>query len=898
MVDNSSAKTQLDSMQNTLSSLNKIAEINSLINETALNLQNVLTWANHELYIDAEVRTKLASIQARLNTWAWNLASDIQAQYNIYDARISAANGAWRTPDANDVSKRAQYQVHLTNPATWRSLTIERRKAEYDDLVNLANQFNLGWNYAEQTVQLNSTTPPTVTIGLNAFCNVIPVENDLCDENWTPLTKRWSNREINLNWTTYTLSWITYTEATWTYDFTNMKINPWNFDISKPLALSVTARYPSTSWISVACNKKFNLRLSEWGPTNATARQNEIDAYNSAVPGTDIVQDHLNIRFENEEAQIVRDAIARAVKKINSPVFDSLSDEKKEDFYNRIMREGTLPNIVAYPATGWRRQLSAALEHFCDYTEFRNWFAADWRAWNKDPNITRTQNSYRQYFHDHFKDESRKYYDSMLDNILNHLDNETYLKAQVNRYIVEIDSNWRDNDRARANLENPLRWDDVSMEKRRRWQARKWFRNRDDNFMRFFSWASKEIKNQSVDITTTTPTNPRNSWPIKYDMKINVPENNKIGVDINIQGQEEITLQSWDYDPVTLARRILREPSIPTSKARVHMVYNLYKGLLQLAKEKHIKLEYYDNWSWAMREITLAPNGNIVLNSVIYRTTPPYRRESNTLFDEQVFKNTNQFDHVAWRDSSLEEWILNIARHFSYAMNRLDNTYRRSTKRALWRGYRSSARTNLPTSFWTSPIRKIINKNNTTNFDFSASVGETQIDLKGNTFTVTTPSCPEPIVSKDLWKILHKRVDKKRIFDGVERDIVEAVYSNLIKKMRENSKVARTNFGVVDELTWNVYVLDDTGHFWRINRDALNWENIVHRFWGAKVDAWVISSKKLRGDWTTPGYAYHRLTADEEKELLKNPLLMQGFVRAMNRRMGLVESVRAWFDRH
>jgi hypothetical protein len=48
------------------------------------------------------------------------------------------------------------------------------------------------------------------------------------------------------------------------------------------------------------------------------------------------------------------------------------------------------------------------------------------------------------------------------------------------------------------------------MEKRRRWQARKWFRNRDDNFMRFFSGATKEIKNQTVNISTTTPTDPHN----------------------------------------------------------------------------------------------------------------------------------------------------------------------------------------------------------------------------------------------------------------------------------------------------------------------------------------------------------------------------------------------------
>jgi hypothetical protein len=416
--------------------------------------------------------------------------------------------------------------------------------------------------------------------------------------------------------------------------------------------------------------------------------------------------------------------------------------------------------------------------------------------------------------------------------------------------------------------------------------------------MKFFSWTSKEIKNQVVNISTTTPWDPHDIGPIKYDMKINVPENNRVWVEIKINGQEPIILQSWDYDPTTLARRLLREPSIPTSKAKVHMVYSLYKWLLQLAKEKNIKLEYFDNGTpGAMREITLAPNWNIILNSVIYRSTPPYDKESTTLFDEQLFQNTNQFDRT-WGNNNLEEWILNIARHFSYAMNRMDRTYRTSTKRALWRAYRSEARMGLPTSFWTSPIRKILNKNNTTNFDFSTSVWNTNIELKWNTFTVTTPEYPKPIVSKDLWKILWKRVNKKRIFDWKERDIVEAVYGGLIKKMRENSKIARTNFGVVDDLTWHVYVLDSSWHFGRINRDALNWANAVHRFWWAKVNAWVISEKKLRWSRGRPWFTYHILTPSEEKELLKNPLLMQWFVRAMNRRMGVIESVRAWFDRH
>ena len=60
----------------------------------------------------------------------------------------------------------------------------------------------------------------------------------------------------------------------------------------------------------------------------------------------------------------------------------------------------------------------------------------------------------------------------------------------------------------------------------------------------------------------------------------------------------------------------------------------------------------------------------------------------------------------------------------------------------------------------------------------------------------------KPIESKDLWKILNKRQKGIRIFDGIERDIVEWVYVALIAKLRENTKIANTDFWVMDNITW------------------------------------------------------------------------------------------------
>jgi len=59
--------------------------------------------------------------------------------------------------------------------------------------------------------------------------------------------------------------------------------------------------------------------------------------------------------------------------------------------------------------------------------------------------------------------------------------------------------------------------------------------------------------------------------------------------------------------------------------------------------------------------------------------------------------------------------------------------------------------------------------------------------------------------------MLEYRKNKIRVFDGVERNIIFAFYDELVKKLRENSKINRSNFGVRDSLTQNIYVMDEDG---------------------------------------------------------------------------------------
>ena len=184
-----------------------------------------------------------------------------------------------------------------------------------------------------------------------------------------------------------------------------------------------------------------------------------------------------------------------------------------------------------------------------------------------------------------------------------------------------------------------------------------------------------------------------------------------------------------------------------------------------------------------------------------------------------------------------------------------------------------------------------------TNFDFNKTVNShwknIRIDFRRNKFTIDMDWLKKPLKSRDLWKILNHRQWRVRVFDGMERDILEWVYSSLINALRQNAKVARTNFGVRDDITWNMYILDEDGKFWVIAREDFKGDNKVKnpmrwpfRRWKKK---WSLKKKRLDRTARRP------LNPDEEKELLKNPFLMQRLVKAMNRRMWLWESLRSIF---
>lgn len=700
------------------------------------------------------------------------------------------------------------------------------------------------------------------------------------------------------------VSWIEFVGNTLKI-WKDISFEPSNLDVSKPLQFNVAGSFDNVdgTLINVVHMKKFEIGLKLW-VLDVVWRGTQFDTYNDSLDPKPI-QKALTDTFTDEvwgkkyNHSIEREALTDVLKKFSKEEYDKLSETQKEKFYQRMFR-GWWKNKTWWLL--WSSK-SPRFEEFYNawairqYSTYRDWFVADSKAWNKDPEITKSESHYLAFIKDKAssQDKCKEYIKDALEKQM--LDAAVFklICARFIEFLNEVEENKTD-DNLNENIDKNLfkKW------RKHKVRMKKWprspFHSRDVNYMRFFSWSSKSIKNQEVNIYTQEWVRDKDNPKFKYDLDMNVTWENKIDLKINIEWQDPVSISAGE--PRALSRRVLRNNNIGPWKARVHICFNIYKAMIEMAKDKNISLSYRDGKK--LKEIYIK-DGDIVLEE---KTEVWYKADKKQVFSQKVFAWVNDFER--WNKDEDDIWVLNrwieeLWKHFNTYMNVYHKKYRRATERRVINVLHSPSRPKLPTSFWLSPIKKILNCKTTTKFDFNDTINvwgkSIQIDFKKNKFTISMDWLKKPISSRDLWKLLNHRERGKRVFDGVEREIVQEIYKRMINKLRENAKVARTNFGVVDNITWNLYVLDKDGNFWYVPKGDLR------RFRWHPM-RWLLP--RLRKSWALldRNLSYGKINYikfDPEKdiskinELLENPFLMQRLMRAMNRRMWLKESLRSIF---
>lgn len=340
---------------------------------------------------------------------------------------------------------------------------------------------------------------------------------------------------------------------------------------------------------------------------------------------------------------------------------------------------------------------------------------------------------------------------------------------------------------------------------------------KDVSYMRFFSNQSQEIEKQTVSIQTD-----RNKDKVEfkgYEATLNIGTVNNITMNIKMENGEELPLKAGNH--IKLIKSLLNEPSIPYGKMRMHMAYNVIKAMLKIAKKNNITLEYADGK--IINKLAIDKNDDIILERIDDTTGI---REKSKIFSEKDFDTENDVRKLR---GGLESCLL----RFNKSMEKTHKQYKEATDKKLF-GYFSLSRAKFPTSWINSPIKKLINirKSRTLNFDFEDTKVEgidknVSIAFSKNKFTITSDLIEKPISSKNLGKLLNTRIKWKRIFDWMNLAIWWTIYKNMISNLRENSKIANTDFGIKDPVKNRVYFIDQSGEIGFIslanNKNPISW---------------------------------------------------------------------------
>lgn len=742
------------------------------------------------------------------------------------------------------------------------------RKAEYQELSNLTNRF-------DYTRSIPDIKQDIYNLGLDIMVPWAPAPTgyNLYDEHGNVLVQPFlttiklqdgTTQEVQMNNITFTpagsgnldLSAITLLDRagnplvpTQWYEFI---LHPWAY---------INAVLPPAPAINLIHTKPVNIvRPSPWTLNTPALRRTQLNAYNTAPLGNGhVIENRMTSLYTHKRARQERDAFFRALKNGDGPKLDNLNNDQKEDLFQRVRNMYRLPDQTPNAAVLTPHAVTG-LTDINSYPRnlplsFGERFISNDHESVKDPKNIANVRAYMDYINNNIDAQITKYFDRRFDRIFTDDQNtNTFLKAQVTNYMQEIDRNKTDND-MHMDVDNDIhtnRDGNDRLHNRRRKILGLRIGRRDVGAQRFLSGSKKSIADQTVNISTNThPEDLNNPEPEKYTLDLEVTPKNQFRVNIKIAWQEDFALKSWD--PASLIRTVLRNDRIVNGKTRAHIAYNIIKWCIDMCKEKDISLRYRDpqtNHNMVIR----TSDKNIIVEDQDSQTNygGNNRRITQVLFDYKLFENTNTFEGNTNR--SLRRWIDALMVHFTSAMNQLHDQYRLTTENK-WR-----TKTKLPTSFFTSPIKKLLNLKTTTKFDFETTVTSSNgkkatVSLKKNTFSIMMDGLKKPIKGKSLGKLLEKRVGKVRIFDGIERDICGKVYESLITNMRKNTKIARSNFWVLDPMTGRAYIMDEDGEFGYIQAETIKQRNPIRRNNAAKIAGKAIVTGGLITGWVALGWA-------------------------------------------
>jgi len=689
----------------------------------------------------------------------------------------------------------------------------------------------------------------------------------LCGSDGNPLRTSWGNFEYQLWDKTLSIWWISFVNnniANQNMNINNLTITPIEW-LTFPLNLDLNVRvriHDNDTWLDVDHHKPIHLEITR--PTLLQA--NREAAYDSLIPPMDerITAEYTDRYRENLE----NEAIWRILR-------EWWNEAEVNEIYNNETRRNLFIDRV-------RNRLRWHFP-FLAIGNLQAWFRGDMTRENRDVPVQYllNQNAFQNYVRQSIPDNLRNYASWQINNNANVYRND--ILQEFLDFQTDVSNNPKDNTdnlRVLAQIPDDAHWPQSHPDSR--WQRLRRRNSRRNNYTKFFQWRNANLENQTLETE---------DWEIKYWVNIEVLWVNRIVATINIDGKEEPEIiEAANHDRLIrwiLNRANTKDGEPLNRKLRCNIALSVLKSMVMISPQKlsrEIPATNFVDARWnnvtCDRIEAFIKWENLIIRG---RWVNPATRTTQRaiIFDENQFKNLHDID-------TLENWVRELSTQINTIMNATAQEYQNATNWLL-HNWENRNLLKYNTTQWLRwwPIKRlrwrIVHGKTNNNFDFETSVNDAwkNVNIAFNNwkFTVTGEFDGQEYSyeAKDLWSILRKKINRKRIFDWIELAMVAAINEEYVNRLRTNNLVQTENFAVSDlnnDKTWKIYIFDEDGNlsYLEIEDRALNplWGRNAGRF-----DSDTIPTERIR------------CNAQERIEFFQNPLLAWRLLREMRRRLAL-----------
>ncbi len=380
-----------------------------------------------------------------------------------------------------------------------------------------------------------------------------------------------------------------------------------------------------------------------------------------------------------------------------------------------------------------------------------------------------------------------------------------------------------------------------------------------------------------------------NEGELGFDIQVAVHGVNKIVATINIKGEDEpIILDTRDVNEMT--HMILRLEATKSGepinrKLRCRMAMNAVKAVVSMSpvtlhRQYDGNVTAIDGQIYTIDRVSAHIRwDNLVLRWSCAGSHINRQRVNHVIFNEQRYKWLHNIDE-------LERGMVGLSHQINDIMNAMGNEFREATSR-IKAAPLMTYNTKYYLRWW--PIKRLRGRmmygktNYNFDFDTTATSGSKKANIKfeKGIFTVsgTFKDKPYEFKGKNIGVIIRKKIDRVRIFDGLELPIFEKINESMIEKLRTNNLIGPENFWVSDldtNKTGRVFFMDNHWHLSYTEIEDRNLNPLRNGRTYGRINPNDLPPQRIRCNET------------ERREFMQNPLLSGRLIRAMRGRLQLI----------